>query len=578
MRPSTLLLATWQSAALVAAAATPYIPRSTDAAPGCYCMPGDACWPSADTWSTLNSTVSGRLVATVPIGSPCHDPTYDAEACAALQNGWSLPQTHIPSSSSVMHPFFANQSCDPFTPRSQPCLLGNYAAYAVNVTGKEDIQAAIAFAKANNIRLVIRNTGHDFLGRSTGAGSLAIWTQYLKNIEFSDWSDEFYQGPAVKFGAGVVGYEATEAVHAKGLVVVGGECPTVGIAGGYTQGGGHSALTTTFGLAADQTLEFEVVTASGDVVTASRHENEDLYFALSGGGPGTFGVVTAMTVRAHPDADVGGATLQMAAASTTQDKFYQAVSRFHELLPGMTDQGAMVVYYVASSVLMVNPVTVYNSTGDYVRDTVLAPFIATLNELEIPHKVSYSTHSYRDHYDTYMGPLPYGHVAVEEYNFGSRMIPRSVLENNNEGLQAVLKNLTQHGVLAVGDALNATAKYPGAAGANAVNPAWRTTGVHMQLTTAWDETAPWADMVEAQRRITDEFVPQMEAVTPGSGAYVNEADFHQPDWQQAFFGGNYDRLLQIKRKWDPEGRFYAIRTVGSDAWNVAADGRMCRAS
>ncbi|KAK8086120.1 FAD binding domain-containing protein [Apiospora phragmitis] len=541
MRPSTLLLPAWQSAALVAAAATPYIPAGTNAAaPGCYCMPGDACWPSADTWSALNSTVSSRLVATVPIGSRCHDPTYDAEACAALQKGWAEPQTHIPSSSSVMHPFFANQSCDPFTPRSQPCLLGNYAAYAVNVTSKEDIQAALAFAKTNNVRTVIRNTGHDFLGRSTGAGSLAIWTQYLKDIEFSDWSDEFYQGPAVKFGAGVIGYEATEAAHAKGLVVVGGECPT---------GGGHSALTTTFGLAADQTLEFEVVTASGEVVTASRHENEDLYFALSGGGPGTFGVVTAMTVRAHPDVNVGGATLQMAAASTTQDKFYEAISRFHALLPNMTDQGAM--------------------------DTVLAPFITTLNELGIPHKVSYSTKSYRDHYDTYMGPLPYGHVMVEEYNFGSRMIPRSVLEDNNDGLQAVLKNLTLHGVLAVGDALNATAPHPTA---NAVNPVWRTTGVHMQLTTAWNDTAPWADMVEAQRRITDEYVPQMEAVTPGSGAYINEADFHQPDWQQTFFGANYDRLLQIKQKWDPEGRFWAIRTVGSDAWNVAADGRMCRAT
>ncbi|KAK6850554.1 hypothetical protein PG987_000188 [Apiospora arundinis] len=172
-----------------------------------------------------------------------------------------------------------------------------------------------------------------------------------------------------------------------------------------------------------------------------------------------------------------------------------------------------------------------------------------------------------------MGPLPYGHVAVEEYNFGSRMIPRDVLLNDNDALQAVLKNLTLHGVLAVGDALNATAPFPVA---NAVNPAWRRTGVHMQLTTAWDDAVPWADMVAAQKRITDEFVPQMEAVTPGSGAYVNEADFRQPNWQQDFFGPNYDRLLQIKRKWDPEGRFYAIRTVGSDAWDVAADGRMCR--
>lgn len=54
-------------------------------------MPGDSCWPSAATWSQLNTTVGGSLIATVPIGSPCHDPNYDAVACAALQDEWTLP-------------------------------------------------------------------------------------------------------------------------------------------------------------------------------------------------------------------------------------------------------------------------------------------------------------------------------------------------------------------------------------------------------------------------------------------------------------------------------------------------------
>lgn len=64
------------------------------------------------------------------------------------------------SSSSVMAPFFANQSCDPFQPRERPCELGNYVRYAVNASGASDIQRAIAFATSKNIRLVIRNTGH----------------------------------------------------------------------------------------------------------------------------------------------------------------------------------------------------------------------------------------------------------------------------------------------------------------------------------------------------------------------------------------------------------------------------------
>ncbi|ORY58548.1 FAD/FMN-containing dehydrogenase [Pseudomassariella vexata] len=572
----SLTIPTALVAVLHAAATTALVPvyPPRDAASDCYCLPGDSCWPSASIWDGLNTTVSGRLVATVPVGSPCHDPTYDAEACAALQADWTSPETHIPSSSSVMQAFFANQSCDPFTDRSTPCLLGNYVSYAVNVTSNEDVIAALAFAQTNNIRVLVRNTGHDFLGRSTGAGALAIWTHHLKSVEFLDYSDSYYSGSAVKVGAGVEGYEALEAAAAEGVVIVTGECPTVGMAGGYTQGGGHSALTTTFGMAADQTLEFEVVTAAGDVVTASRTENSDLYWALSGGGGGTYGVVTSMTVRTHPDATVGGASLQLAAVYTTQDNFFEAVAQFHALLPAMIDQGAMVVYYVSSAVLVVNPITIYNSTGDHIKDTVLAPFLAVLGNLSIPYSASYTSLPYRDHYDTYMGPLPYGHVAVEEYQFGSRLIPRDVLENNNDAFQAVLRNLTENGVLAVGDGLNASAKFDVS---NAVNPAWRDAGVHMQLTTAWDSTAPWEDMVAAQVQMTNEFVPQIEAVTPGSGAYFNEADFNQPNWQETFFGDNYDKLLTIKQTWDPNGVFYALKGVGSDAWTVAADGRMCRA-
>lgn len=186
----------------------------------------------------------------------------------------------VNSSSSVMAPFFANQSCDPWTPRERPCELGTYVHYAVNATGSDHIAAAINFAREKNVRLVIRNTGHDYLGRSTGAGGLAVWTHYLKEITTVQWDDADFTGTALELGAGVQGYEMLQAATALGRVAVGGECPTVGVAGGYTQSGGHSALSTNFGLAADQTLSFEVVTASGELVTASKKENTDLYWAL----------------------------------------------------------------------------------------------------------------------------------------------------------------------------------------------------------------------------------------------------------------------------------------------------------
>jgi hypothetical protein len=84
-------------------------------------------------------------------------------------------------------------------------------------------------------------------------------------------------------------------------------------------------------------------------------------------------------------------------------------------------------------------------------------------------------------------------------------------------------------------------------------------------------------MIANQDKMTYSIMPQLEAVIPGGGAYMNEADFRTPNWQEAFFGSNYAGLLAVKKKWDPANLLYAITTVGSEAWNVAPDGRMCRA-
>lgn len=342
---------------------------------------------------------------------------------------------------------------------------------------------------------------------------------------------------------------------------------------GFTLGGGHSALSTSYGLGADQVLEFELVTAAGRVVRASAFENSDLYWALSGGGAGNFAVVTSMTVRAHYTSTIGGASLRMGAAGVDRATFDSAVAKFHELLPAMIDHGPTVVYYVTNAALVVMPITLVNSTGDYVREKVLGPFTSYLAQVGIKAAVSYSTLSYRDHYDTYMGPLPNGHIGVSEFQYGGRLIPRSVIEDNNDSFQRVIRNLTANGVIAVGS--SGTFK-PFNGVSNAVHPAWRTAIMSMQFATAWDPTR-WDDMLEMQRRITHEFMPQVEAVTPGSGTYMNEADFNQPNWQETFYGDNWDRLSSIKKKWDPNSLFYNLKGVGSDVWKVAEDGRMCRA-
>ncbi|KAK3325376.1 hypothetical protein B0H66DRAFT_121546 [Apodospora peruviana] len=540
----------------------------------CKCFPGDHCWPSSAQWAKFNQTVGGRLIATVPLAEACHDPKFNAEACEALRDQWQYPDVHMNDSASVMAPFFADQACDPFTEQSKPCTLGNYVQYAVEVRSSADVIATIEFARKKNIRFVIRNTGHDYLGRSTGAGALSVWTHGLKDIEFTTYKSSHYNGSAVKVGAGVQGYDALIAGREVGQVVVGGECPTVGVAGGYTQGGGHSALSTSFGLSADNTLEFDVVTAAGKLVTASRTKNTDLYWALSGGGGGNYGVVISMTVKSHPDSVVGGATLAFFSSNTPSDKFYAAIDAFHDALPAMVQSGTMVVYYFTSTFFMISPVTAYNKTAVEV-EAIMAPFMATLDSMEVSYTSAFSEHaSYYDHYNQYFGPLPTGAIQVGIAQYGGRLIPISVVQNNGTALAATARNIAEQGVTWIG--VGTDVSRFGKNKVNAVLPAWRDALVHVTLTTPWSfEPSMWTEMIELQDLMTNEIMPAIEAVTPGSGAYMNEADFRQLNFQREFFGANYAKLLEIKKKFDPSSFFYATKAVGSEKWSIAEDGRMC---
>lgn len=162
--------------------------------------------------------------------------------------------------------------------------------------------------------------------------------------------------------------------------------------------------------------------------------------------------------------------------------------------------------------------------------------------------------------------------------YGGRLVPRSTVFTQNDELTAAVRNITENGVLFIGVGVNVSSPLITSGVSNAVLPAWREALVHVTLTTPWNFTAPWSEMIALQDKMTYEIVPQLEAVTPGSGAYMNEADFRQPNWQEDFFGENYNTLLGIKNKWDPRYLFYAITAVGSDKWTVAADGRMCRNS
>lgn len=131
----------------------------------------------------------------------------------------------------------------------------------------QQIQEAVRFARRHNLRLVIRNTGHDLAGRSSAPDSFQIHTHRLQGIQFhSDMrlnGSNTPLGPAVTVGAGVMMGNLYAQAALNGYMVLGGDCPTVGVVGGFLQGGGVSDfLSLNRGLGVDNVLEYEVVTAN----------------------------------------------------------------------------------------------------------------------------------------------------------------------------------------------------------------------------------------------------------------------------------------------------------------------------
>lgn len=280
----------------------------------------------------------------------------------------------------------------------------------------------------------------------------------------------------------------------------------------------------------------------------------------------------SLTVKTYPEAIVSGLkfSVEKVDNGNSTDRIFEAVDSFHAALPGLVDFGTMVIYYFTTEYLSISALTAYNKTQAEIEQA-MQPFISALRGLGLRHSVNYTENpTYYDHYRAYWGPLPDGWIQVGTANFGGRLISRSQLEN----LSATARTIAEEGGIFIGVGTNVG---PFGGGENAVLPAWRDAIVSASLEVPFSFEDPWDDVFGELDLITDVLQPAIEGATPGMGAYINEGDFRQPNWKEVFYGANYDQLLSIKRKWDPEGLFYSGVAVGSDGWVVSEDGRLCKA-
>ena len=206
------------------------------------------------------------------------------------------------------------------------------SVYAAAARTTDDIVAAVDFAREHNLRVVVKGGGHSYQGTSNAADSLLIWTRRMNRIIVHDafvgagCAGEQAPQPAVKIEAGAIWGHVYNAVTTKaGRYVQGGGCMTVGVAG-LIQSGGFGSLSKTYGMAAASLLEAEVVTADGDVRIANACTDPDLFWGLKGGGGGSLGVVTRLTLRVHDLPGFFGAVF-MTIRATSDAAFQRLILR-----------------------------------------------------------------------------------------------------------------------------------------------------------------------------------------------------------------------------------------------------------
>lgn len=268
--------------------------------------------------------------------------------------------------------------------------------------------------------------------------------------------------------AGVQVIEAYAAADAQGMVVVGGDCPTVGVAGGYTQGGGTSPLSSIFGMGADQALEWEVIDGTGRLLTASPTENPQLYWALSGGGGGTYGIVYSLTVKAHKTMPVTGVHLNFTSANISQDAYYNAIAEYHHYLPSFTAAGAVSLGLVQGTAFATTPLVLPDYTVAE-AEALLKPLRAKLDDLHVPHNFeALNFPTFYSFYKEMIDGIEFRRVHNAQY--GGWFMPLDVMQTKYADVTSAFREIVGDGV-AVGT-LGINVSHT-ASSWNAVSPAWR---------------------------------------------------------------------------------------------------------
>jgi FAD/FMN-containing dehydrogenase len=582
----------------------------------------DTAWPSTAAWQRLRAEVGGNLI---PVRFPI-------EVLAAAPQSAAARQLR----SEIHNPYYiADQPGLTETLGWVDAWTTQPSVYAVAARDAADIAAAVNFARDNNLRLVVKGRGHSYLGASNAPDSLMIWTRHMTDVETrAAFVPRGCEGrvapqPAVTMGAGTYWLQAYQAVTTRGgRYVQGGGCTTVGVAG-LILGGGFGSFSKRYGTAAASLLEAEVVTADGRTRIANACTHPDLFWALKGGGGGTFATVSSVTVRTHELPQYFGITNFKVKAPS--DAAYRALVREFVSFYAthlFNEHWGEQAHVRADNVLEINMLSqgldaeesrrIWQPFLDWVKRSpqgfslegrvVIAsvparrmwdaewlaanwpellhppngnPFYALLDDI-----LARAMQEPLFHRDERPGAASSdfwwdgdaGQVGWYIWGYDSLWMPQSLLAaDSRTRLADALFAASRHAQVELHFNKGLAGARPeaiGAAAATATNPAVLDAFALAIVADGEGPAypgipghAPEIARARAAAKAIARCMEQLRAVAGPSGSYVNETNYFKAGWQQAFWGENYSRLSEIKRKYDPDGLFFAHHGVGSESWS-----------
>lgn len=560
--------------------------------------PGDRAWPNPATWDGLKHRVGGRLLQ---LQSP-----FAADASAAVR-AEALKQ--------LKNPFYlGDQPALTQTSGWADAWISRPSTYAVVAETAADVAAAVNFAREHHLRLVVKGGGHSYQGTSGAPDSLLIWTRRMNQIRLHDAfvpkGCHVAAQPAASIGAGAMWIDAYDAVTTKGgRYVQGGGCTTVGVAG-LVQSGGFGSFSKNYGTAAAGLIEAEVVTADGEVRIVNACSHPELFWGLKGGGGGSLGVVTRLTLRTRELPETfGGAFGAIRASSDTAFRalIAQAMSFYRSDLfnPHWGEQ----MVFQSDNTLRIS--MVFQGLSQAQAQQVWAPFLAWVrarNEYAFAKEVTIFALPARHFWDADFFRQHAPQLIVEDNRPGA---PRKhFLWAGDQGQAGQFLHayksawlptalLEKHAQAKLVDAMFAASREwgfalhfnKGLAGApDEERTAARDTATHPGMVDAFalaisasegqpafrGMPGPGPDLAKARREAVaiGRAMDALLKVAPQAGSYVSESDYFQGDWQASFWGANYSRLAAVKRKYDPDGLFFVHHGVGSEGWSMDGFARL----